>query len=475
VAIFCCGATIMSERLIDELRAALGTQAVLTRPGDLWAYAGDGSIAEAEALPLAVALPASTDEVARAMSLAHQARVPVVTRGAGSGLAGGAVPSGGSLVLALTRMHAFAIDRDEQTVTAQAGAITGELQAAAEAQGLFYPPDPSSLGVSTIGGNIACNAGGPRCVKYGVTADYVLALTAVLADGRVLRLGGVGRQTHDFGLLQVLIGSEGTLAIITEATLRLIAKPVARRTVLAIFANVEDACAAVADIMAGGVLPAGLELMDDTSINTVEDYLHLGLPRDAGALLLMLADGEPEAVADEAAAMAEVARRHGAREVQVARNAADEAALWRARRSVSPSLARLRPNKLGEDICVPVPRIAQTVRGIKQIAHQHQLLIPVFGHAGDGNLHPNILFDARDPIETARVWPAAAAIFRLALDMGGTLSGEHGIGTLKRPFMLECLGLAVVSASLAVKRAFDPLELLNPGKVFAGERMLHLA
>jgi glycolate oxidase subunit GlcD len=458
----------MSQRLIAQLQAIVGPAFVLTRPGDLLCYTSDGSIAEAASLPLAVVLPASTDEIAAVLQLASASRTPVVSRGAGSGLAGGAVASAGALVLALTRLNRIQeLNPGGMFARVEAGVITGELQAQAEALGLCYPPDPSSLTVSTIGGNIACNAGGPRCIKYGVTADYVLGLTAVLADGAVLCLGGqLSRQSPDAGLIQLLVGSEGTLAVITEAVLRLVPGPAARRTALAVFAQVEDACTCVEQIMASGILPAGLELMDDTTINTVEDYLALGLPRDAGALLLMLADGAPEAVADEAEAMAALARACGASRVEVARDEAQEAALWRARRSVSPSLARLRPNKLGEDICVPVPRVAATVRAIKQISQQHGLPIPVFGHAGDGNLHPNILFDRRNPAEYARVWPAAEAIFRLALNMGGTLSGEHGIGTLKRAFIAEALGQDVVAASLAVKHAFDPLGILNPGKVF---------
>jgi glycolate oxidase subunit GlcD len=332
--------------------------------------------------------------------------------------------------------------------------------------GLFYPPDPSSQGVSTIGGNIACNAGGPRCLKYGVTADYVVGLTAVLADGRILRVGdGITAQSPDAGLLQLLIGSEGTLAVITEVTLRLIPQPAARRTAMAIFDELDAACATVEAIMASGLLPAGLELMDDTTIAVVEDYLHLGLPHDAGALLLLLSDGAPEAVADEAAALAELARRGGARTVQVAQTAADEAALWQARRAISPALNRLRPNRLGEDICVPLPQIANAVRRIKQIAAGHDLPIAIFGHAGDGNLHPNILFDARDPAQVTRTWQAAEEIFRLALELGGTLSGEHGIGTLKRPFLPAALGVELLELQQQLKAIFDPQGRLNPGKL----------
>jgi FAD/FMN-containing dehydrogenase len=235
--------------------------------------------------------------------------------------------------------------------------------------------------------------------------------------------------------------------------------------VLAFFDSLDDACATVEAIMAAGMLPAALEVMDDTSIRVVEDSMHLGLPRDAGALLLMLSDGEPEEVAWESQKLADLARQGGARSIQLANSAEEEAGFWRARRSVSPAFARVRPNKLGEDICVPLPQIAATVRRIKAISEQHSLPIPVFGHAGDGNLHPNILFDKRDPAETARAWQAAEAIFMVALDVGGTLSGEHGIGTLKRPFLAVALGEDVLALQREIKASYDPQSLLNPGKV----------
>jgi glycolate oxidase subunit GlcD len=457
---------LRQDTLLHRLRELLGGEHVLTREGDVLCYAADASIASADGLPLAVVLPASTEQVSDVVRLADAAGVPVVTRGAGSGLAGGSTSSGGGLVLALTRMERFSVDAVQQVAHAEAGVVTAEVQRAAEQYGLLYVPDPSSQGVSTIGGNIACNAGGPRCLKYGVTTSYVLGLTAVLADGRIVRVGdGLTAQTPDVGLLHLLAGSEGTLGVITEATLSLIARPAARRTTLAFFDRLDDACATVEAIMASGVLPAGLELMDDTSIRVVEDALHLGLPREAGALLLLLADGEPEAVEWEAQRLAELARQGGASQVQVASSPADEAGFWQARRSVSPAFARVQPNKLGEDICVPLPQIATTVRRIKAIAERFDLPIPVFGHAGDGNLHPNILFDRRDADQRARAWQAAEAIFEVALEVGGTLSGEHGIGTLKRPFLAAALGDDVLALHHAIKGQLDPRGLLNPGKV----------
>lgn len=454
------------QSLLAAITTVVGANHVLTTAEDRACYATDASIARPTGEPLAVVLPANTTEVSAVVRLAAAAGVPLVSRGAGSGLAGGATPSPGSLILATTRMQQLHIDAQQMVAYAHAGTITADLQRAAEAQGLFYPPDPSSQGISTIGGNIACNAGGPRCLKYGVTADYVLGLTAVLADGRVIHVGdGLAAQSPDAGLLQLLIGSEGTLAVLTAATLRLIPMPATRRTTLAIFERLADACLTVEAIMASGLLPAGLELMDDTTITVVEDYLHIGLPRDAGALLLLLADGEPETVAQEAAALADHARRGGARTVQVAHTAADEAALWQARRAIAPALARLRPNRLGEDICVPLPQIAHAVQRIKDIAHRYAQPIAVFGHAGDGNLHPNILFDARDAAQVTRTWQAAEAIFALALELGGTLSGEHGIGTLKRPFLATALGPDLLRLQSKIKAMFDPDGQLNPGKV----------
>ncbi|MEF3274742.1 MAG: FAD-binding protein [Chloroflexus sp.] len=457
---------VMTDNLISALQAVVGVRYLLYHPDQLAVYSQDASIAQPDGLPLAVALPANTAEVAALMQIAAAHHLPVVTRGAGSGLAGGAVPTKGSLVIGLNRMEQISIDRVQRVAHVGAGVITAELQRAAERVGLFYPPDPSSQTTSTIGGNIACNAGGPRCLKYGVTADYVLALTAVLADGSVARYGdGLTGQGQNDGLAQLLVGSEGTLAVITEATLRLIPLPRARRTTMAIFRDLHTACATVEQIMAAGIIPASLELMDDTTIAAVESYLHIGLPRDAGAMLLMLADGEPEAVESEAARLAELARMGGAQRVAVAHTAAEEASLWQARRVIAPALARIRPNRLGEDISVPVTRIAECVNRIKQVSATHGLPIVVFGHAGDGNLHPNILFDARDPADLARLWPCAEAVFAVALEVGGTLSGEHGIGTLKRPFMRQALGAAQIAIHRAIKAQFDPEDRLNPGKV----------
>lgn len=457
--------------VLARLQALVGTAHVLTRPSDLVYYMADASPARASGAPLAVVLPTSSAEVAAVVGLAAEESLPVVTRGAGSGLNGGAVPTDGALLLALTHMRQLRIDTTQRVAHVAAGVLTADVQRAAEACGLFYPPDPASQDIATIGGNIACNAGGPRCLKYGVTADYVLGLTAVLADGRSISVGDrLAAQAPDAGLLHLLIGSEGTLAVITEATLRLITLPASRRTALALFERVEDACATVEAIIAAGVLPATLELLDDTAIAAVESYLPGSLPRDAGALLLLMADGEPEDVAWEMEHLYNLATQGGARRVQVAATPADEASLWQARRSIGPALRRLRPNSLSEDICVPVPQVAAAVRGVKAISTYYDLIIPVFGHAGDGNLHPNILFDARDPAQTTRVWQAAEAICTLAHDLGGAPSGEHGIGMLKLPFLARALGTEILALHHQIKQVFDPYQRLNPGKLLPTEK-----
>ncbi|HBA92960.1 MAG TPA: glycolate oxidase subunit GlcD, partial [Anaerolineaceae bacterium] len=347
------------------------------------------------------------------------------------------------------------------------GIITADLQAEVEKKGLFYPPDPSSIRHSTIGGNIACNAGGPRCLKYGVTGDYVLGLTVVLADGQIIHTGGkVIKDVVGYDLTALFTGSEGTLGVITEALLRLTAKPKFARTALVEFNSIEDASQTVNAILKAGIVPATLELMDHTAISCIEEAMHLGLPLDVEAILLVETDGQEETgVTREIETAAEICTRHSARKVTVAKDETERQGLWKARRSVAPALARLAPNKLGEDITVPRSAIPEAVRRLKQVSAKHGLPIVIFGHAGDGNLHPNILFDKRDPQQWAKVEQMVAEEFAIALDLGGTLSGEHGVGTLKRPYLERALGPVSVEIQKRIKRSLDPQNILNPGKV----------
>jgi glycolate oxidase len=459
---------MVSEQIIRELTEVVGPAYVHTDPVDLQCYAFDATFEEWR--PDIVVRPATTAEVAGVLTICNRARLPVIARGMGSGLAGGTVPAQfGGLVLSLTRMdHILEIDEQNMTATVEAGVITADLQTAVEARGLFYPPDPSSIKHSTLGGNVACNAGGPRCLKYGVTKDYVMGVKAVLADGRILAAGGKPiKYVTGYDLPALLIGSEGTLAVITEVLLRLIARPTVTMTGMAVFHDLDQASQAVNKVLQAGFLPATLEIMDDTTIHTVEEYLHLGLPLDAAAILIFESDGRDRTVVQaELDGMAGLFRSAGASEVRVAQSEEERNALWRGRRSVSPSLARRRPNKLGEDISLPRSAIPEAVRRIKAIGRQYGLPIAIFGHAGDGNLHPNIMFDRRDAEEWARVQKASAAIFAVALELGGTLTGEHGVGLLKRPYLEGDVGATAVDVMRAIKRALDPNGILNPGKIF---------
>ncbi len=457
----------LAPRVHKALREIVGAEHVLNDEADLIAYSIDGTWIERR--PLAVVLPASAAEVSAVLKLANRERIVVAPRGSASGLSGGAIPLGGGIALALTRMnHILEIDRVNLLAVVEPGVITARLQAEVEKLGLFYPPDPSSLSVSAIGGNVAENAGGARCLKYGVTADYVMGLQVVLPTGEVIRTGGrMVKNVTGYNLRQLFTGAEGTLGVITEVTLKLLPLPRFRLTALAVFPRLEDAAEAVSEIMSAGLLPASIELMDQTCVQCVEELLHTGLPTDVEALLLLAFDGNYEQiVAGELAAASEICTRRGARSLQSARTPEESAQLWQARRSISPALARKSPNKLGEDISVPRSAVPEMIRRIRAIAAQYELTIPVFGHAGDGNLHPNILCDRNKPEEMQRVRGAAAAIFEAAIACGGTLSGEHGIGLLKKEFMEQDLGHEAIEAMKKIKLALDPHNLLNPGKIF---------
>lgn len=458
----------MNEHFIEQLIEIVGKKHVLYTPEDLAVYSYDGTFAEG--LPEVVVLPASTEEVSRVVKLASEARVPIVARGMGSGLAAGSIPlNSGGMVVSLTRMnHIFEIDTENAIVRTEAGVITADLQAAVEKIGFFYPPDPSSIKHSTIGGNIACNAGGPRCLKYGVTGDYVLGLTIVLADGRILKTGGKPiKDVTGYDLNGLFTGSEGTLGVITEALLRLIAKPRFARTALVEFASLHDASRTVNAILTAGIVPASLELMDQTAISCIEEAMHLGLNTDVEASLIIETDGADEqTVTSEIEACARICTETGAQSVKLAQNEAERSSLWKARRSISPSLARKAPNKLGEDITVPRNKIPEVVQRLRAISTKHGLPIVIFGHAGDGNLHPNILFDKRIPEQWHKAEQMVAEIFDASLAVGGTLSGEHGVGVLKRPYLERALGSTSIEVQRHIKQALDPLNILNPGKIF---------
>jgi glycolate oxidase len=458
----------MQSTVANKLINIVGNQGVLSTPEDLAVYAYDGTFVEA--IPDCVVLPETTQQVSQIVMLAAEERIPIVPRGMGSGLAAASIayPKGG-IVLSLTRMNRILeIDRENATVKAEAGVITADLQAAVEKLGLFYPPDPSSIRHSTIGGNVACNAGGPRCLKYGVTGDYVLGLTVVLADGRTLKTGGKPiKDVTGYDLNALFTGSEGTLGIVTEVLLRLIIKPRYVRTALAEFSSLEDASRTVTAILVTGIVPASLELMDQTALQCVEEAMHLGLNTDVEASLIIETDGADEAtVQREINACVEICKASGVSSVRLAISEVERNALWKARHSMSPSLARKAPNKLGEDITVPRSAIPEIVQRLRTISKKYSLPVVIFGHAGDGNLHPNILFNKQQPEQWAKVERMVGEIFEASLDVGGTLSGEHGVGLLKRPYLERALGPVSMDVQRAMKHALDPWNVLNPGKIF---------
>jgi glycolate oxidase len=458
---------MMDKIIIAQLEKIAGRDGVLTSPEDLAVYSYDGTFEQG--CPDVVVLPRSTDQVSQVVRLAAQAAIPLVSRGMGSGLAGGSVPSQGGIVLAMTRMNRILeIDQANATAHVEAGIVTADLQTAVEKLGLFYPPDPSSIRESTIGGNIACNAGGPRCLKYGVTGNYVLGLTVVLADGRVLQAGNKCiKDVVGYDLLGLFTGSEGTLGVITAALLRLTAKPKFVHTALVEFPSLEDASLTVNAILNAGILPAALELMDETAIACTEEAMRMGLPLDVEAILIIETDGSDKAfMLSEMEAITRICKEQGARQVKVAKDELERSKLWEARRSVTAALARRTPNKLGEDITVPRSAIPEAVRRLKAISLKYGLPVVIFGHAGDGNLHPNILFDMRDPAQWSKVGLMVKEEFSTALELGGTLSGEHGVGSLKRPYMQQALGSLSIEIQKRIKQALDPLNILNPGKVF---------
>lgn len=441
----------------QELQNRLGQDKVLLDLPQRRNYTYDG-IAHG-VTPIAVVLPTLLEDVLEAVRFANRVGLPIVGRGAASGLSGGSVPLQESLVISFTRMTQLHLDPQTRTALAQPGVVTAWISERARPFGLMYPPDPASFRTSTIGGNLAENAGGPLCFKRGVTGDYVTELEFVDFAGEVHR---VKRDAYD--LAGLLVGSEGTLGLITEARLRLEPIPRYTRTLMATFAEVGQAAEAVSDAIAAGAVPSKLEFMDQGCIRAVEDYLKMGLPRQAAAMLLVDTDGDdPLVVEEELKWVAEACRAHGG-QVRVATDQAESELLWRARRSVSPAIGSVKPKRLNEDIAIPRSALPQVVREIERLSQQYGFQMVQFGHIGDGNLHPNVLFDPKVDDE-AKVWELLHEVARVALRSGGVLSGEHGIGMMKRDFMVEAVDGETLDALRAVKRAFDPNNRLNPGKV----------
>ena len=455
---------MLKDHIINELRSIVAPDRFLDTPAAMASYGFDAYIVEAR--PDAVMFPVSTDEVAGIMKIASREKIPVTARGAGTNLSGGSVPVCGGVVLCLTKMNqVIEVETADRYVVVQPGVVNGDLQKILAKKNFFYPPDPSSYSISTIGGNIAENAGGPSCLKYGVTADYVMGLQVVLASGRVIRLGSRNvKDVTGYRPSGIFCGAEGTLGIITEATLRVAPCPEAKRTLMIRYDDLDDTARTVSAVIAGGILPAAMELMDNITINLVEDAKHIGLPRDAEGLLLVEVTGINEAVEKEMQAIAAIARKNHASAVDVAGTQAESDRLWAARRSVYGVLTRLSPTTVVEDATVPVSRVPEMIRGCRQITEKYRLKMSIVGHAGDGNLHPTINTDIRDKEEWQRVEAASREIFQLAHDLGGCLTGEHGVGLAKAKFLSLVMSRDTIEFMSMMKKAFDPHNILNPGK-----------
>jgi glycolate oxidase len=455
----------MSANLLDDLAGVLPPEGLVTDPDVLEAHRRDQASWATAGTARVLVRPGSTSEVQAVLRIASAHRVPVVARGAGSGLSGGANALDGCIVLSLARMNRILeIDRRSLLAVVQPGVINAAVKAAAAEHGLWYAPDPASWEFSTIGGNLATNAGGLCCVKYGVTGDSVLGLEAVLADGSAVRTGGrTHKNVAGYDLTRLFVGSEGTLGIITEATLRLRPRPSQATTLVASFPTLAAAGAAVTEIMAT-TRPSLLEVMDRTTVRAVEAYKPLGLDAEAAALLLARSDAGGDQGVAECTRMAAACETAGATFLAQSAEEAEGELLLTARRLALPALAR-QGSTLLDDVGVPLARIAELLSAVERIAEQHGVLIGTFGHAGDGNMHPTIVFDRKDPDAVARAQLAFDDILRMVAELGGTITGEHGVGLLKRPYLARQLGPQAMRLHQAIKAALDPLGLLNPGKL----------
>jgi len=458
----------LSPSDISELRALLGEDGVLASEAARFTYEAD-ALALEKRMPEVVVLPRSTDEVAAVVRWAHAHGVAVTPRGAGTGLAGGATPERGGIVLSLNRMAGvLSVDPERMLAWVEPGLVNLSLSQQLAKHGLYYAPDPASQQVSTIGGNVATNAGGPHCLKYGVTFNHVLGVVAVLHDGTVVTLGGEAPDSPDFDLAAVIVGSEGTLAIVTEICVRLLPRPEAVKTMLFDFATVEEACRAVSAAIAAGIVPAAMEIMDQHTVALVEAWLHLGLPLDAGAVLLIEVDGPAVSLERHVGRITALALENGARSTRIARDEAERAAIWRGRKSAFGAYGRTASGFYIMDGVVPRTRLAEALSAIYRMAGEKGLSAGNVFHAGDGNLHPHILFDADDANAQQAALVVSHEILRMCIRMGGTISGEHGVGIEKRPMMRELFAEGDLEVMGRLRRAFDPGETLNPAKILPG-------
>ncbi len=454
------------KAITDRLISIAGRDRVLDSPASLIAYSYDAT-ALPPAAPLCVVRPADTEQISRIVLFANEAGFPIVPRGSGTGLSGGALPTEGSVVLLTNHLNSILeIDTGNQTVTVEPGVITARLQKAVEGRGYLYPPDPGSASICTIGGNVAENSGGLRGLKYGVTRNYVMGLEVVLPTGEILTTGGKSaKDVAGYSLKDILVGSEGTLGIITRALLKIVPKPETAGVLLVSFGSMESAAEAVSAVIAARIRPSMLEFMDRTTIRCVEEYARLGLPVGAEAMLLAEADGHPEIVDQEIAGMRAIFQRCGATTITAAADPAESDRLKIARRAAFTSLARMKPTTIMEDVAVPRAELARLIRAIEEIGKRNDVLIGTFGHAGDGNLHPNYLTDESDPDQYGRAKRTVFEVEEAAIAMGGTITGEHGVGLFKKPLLEKMTGTPAIVMMRRLKEMMDPNLVLNPGKI----------
>ncbi len=460
---------MLDRNVITTLQQISGKDHVLTDKADLICYSYDAT--QRQFLPDVVVHPGSTEEVSRIMQLANERKIPVFPRGAGSGFTGGSLPTSGGIVLGLSRLdRILEIDEENLVATVEPGVVTEDFQKAVEKVGLFYPPDPASLKVSTLGGNVAECAGGPRCVKYGVTKDYIIGLEIVTPTGDVIKTGGpTMKGVVGYDLTKLICGSEGTLAVITRIIIKLLPLPEAKKTMLVLFDSIDGAAQAVSAIIRGKIIPTTLEFMDGRTLDCVRKATGLDVPETAQAVLIIEVDGDREFLDKQVKKISTIVQPLGVVETRIAETPAESEALWQIRRSVSASLRQVNPDKFNEDICVPRSKVPEMIRKIDRVADKYSLPIVNFGHAGDGNIHVNIMIDGKRPGELEKADKAIAEVFAGALELGGTMSGEHGVGIMKAPYIAMELSAGAVDYMKTIKRALDPNNILNPGKIFPSD------
>ncbi len=460
---------MIKPSLVKEFIEKLGADNVFHEKEDLLTYSYDSAVLD-PVLPFIVARPSTSEALSHAVRICSENELPITVRGAGTNLSGGSIPVSGGVVILTNGLNSIKeLNEEDMYAVVQPGVITARFAATVEKKGLFYPPDPGSQAVSTLGGNVAENAGGLRGLKYGVTRDYVMGIDFFDSFGELVKSGSrTVKCATGYNLSGLLVGSEGTLGVFNEIILKLIPFPAHKKSMFAVFDEMDMASRAVSAIIAAHVVPATLEFMDNFTIKAVESFSHAGLPVDAAALLLIEVDGHPGQVEEEAMKVEEICRRFKAVSIRVARDAAERDAVWAARRSALSALAKLKPTVVLEDATVPRSKIPEMIAAVQQISKKYDLTIGTFGHAGDGNLHPTILTDRRDEAEWKRVEHGISAIFEKALFLGGTLSGEHGTGLAKSGFLTNEIGQAGILYSRRIKSALDPKNILNPGKIIGG-------